>query len=197
MSALSIQFESYSLNFFSDVRSISPNPTQASRCDATWRGEHHFRVDGRQPAAFEWFVAFLSNSLFNSFLCRGSAERCVENSRLRQSHVSHGPGPVGAENSRAFFKVNRFVPSSSLKPNSFRPWMLTAVSESIRALMFPFHWQCPYVPQCPLSLAYVLHSPVPFIAGVDSRYFEWIHSFFFCKNMLADTSSCTRTLPTT
>ncbi|PAV58665.1 hypothetical protein WR25_10047 [Diploscapter pachys] len=56
--------------------------------------------------------------------------------------------------------------------HSLRPWMLTAVSESIRALMFPFHWQCPYVPQCPLSLAYVLHSPVPFIAGVDSRYFE-------------------------
>lgn len=38
--------------------------------------------------------------------------------------------------------------------------------------MFPFHWQCPYIPQCPLALAGVLHAPLPFIAGVDSRYFD-------------------------
>ncbi|WKY05599.1 hypothetical protein Q1695_006083 [Nippostrongylus brasiliensis] len=56
--------------------------------------------------------------------------------------------------------------------HSLRSWMLTAVSESVCALMFPFHWQCPYVPQCPLGLAGVLHAPLPFIAGVDSRYFD-------------------------
>lgn len=56
--------------------------------------------------------------------------------------------------------------------HSLRPWLLTAVAESICALMFPFHWQCPYIPQCPLSLAGVLHAPLPFIAGVDSRYFD-------------------------
>lgn len=39
--------------------------------------------------------------------------------------------------------------------------------------MFPFQWQCPYIPQCPLSLAGVLHAPLPFIAGVDSRYFDF------------------------
>lgn len=50
--------------------------------------------------------------------------------------------------------------------------MLAAVAESVCALMFPFHWQCPYIPQCPLGLAGVLHAPLPFIAGVDSRYFE-------------------------
>ncbi|PIO56162.1 DENN domain protein, partial [Teladorsagia circumcincta] len=53
--------------------------------------------------------------------------------------------------------------------HSLRSWMLTAVAESVCALMFPFHWQCPYVPQCPLGLAGVLHAPLPFIAGVDSR----------------------------
>lgn len=53
--------------------------------------------------------------------------------------------------------------------HSLRPWLLTAVAESVCALMFPFHWQCPYIPQCPLSLAGVLHAPLPFIAGVDSR----------------------------
>ncbi|CAJ0918594.1 unnamed protein product, partial [Mesorhabditis belari] len=26
------------------------------------------------------------------------------------------------------------------------PWLLTAVAESVCTLMFPFHWQCPYVP---------------------------------------------------
>jgi hypothetical protein len=56
--------------------------------------------------------------------------------------------------------------------HSLRPWLLTVVSESICALMFPFHWQCPYIPQCPLALAGVLQAPLPFIAGVDSRYFD-------------------------
>ncbi|KAK0400073.1 hypothetical protein QR680_003340 [Steinernema hermaphroditum] len=56
--------------------------------------------------------------------------------------------------------------------HSLRSWLLTAVSESLCALMFPFHWQCPYIPQCPLALAGVLHAPTPFIAGVDSRYFD-------------------------
>ena len=32
-------------------------------------------------------------------------------------------------------------------------------------MIFPFHWQCPYIPMCPLSLSYVLHSPTPFIIG--------------------------------
>ena len=39
-------------------------------------------------------------------------------------------------------------------------------------MIFPFQWQCPYVPLCPLSLADVLNAPCPFIVGVDSRYFD-------------------------
>ncbi|CAD5226693.1 unnamed protein product [Bursaphelenchus xylophilus] len=56
--------------------------------------------------------------------------------------------------------------------HSLRSWLLTAVSETLCAMMFPFHWQCPYIPQCPLDLAGVLHAPLPFIAGVHSRYFD-------------------------
>ncbi|CAD5218783.1 unnamed protein product [Bursaphelenchus okinawaensis] len=56
--------------------------------------------------------------------------------------------------------------------HSLRPWLLTSVSETLCAMMFPFHWQCPYIPQCPLDLAGVLHAPLPFIAGVHSRYFD-------------------------
>uniref|UniRef100_A0A915JL67 Uncharacterized protein n=1 Tax=Romanomermis culicivorax TaxID=13658 RepID=A0A915JL67_ROMCU len=56
--------------------------------------------------------------------------------------------------------------------HSLRPWYLTSVAEALTTLIFPFHWQCPYIPQCPLDLAGVLHAPLPFVVGVDSRYFE-------------------------
>ncbi|KAG7260755.1 hypothetical protein CRUP_015134, partial [Coryphaenoides rupestris] len=42
----------------------------------------------------------------------------------------------------------------------------------LHLMIFPFQWQCPYVPLCPLSLADVLNAPCPFIVGVDSRYFD-------------------------
>ncbi|XP_061768525.1 DENN domain-containing protein 4C isoform X1 [Nerophis ophidion] len=56
--------------------------------------------------------------------------------------------------------------------HSLRPAVLTGVAEAVVAMIFPFQWQCPYVPLCPLSLAGVLNAPVPFIVGVDSRYFD-------------------------
>ncbi|KFO30433.1 DENN domain-containing protein 4C [Fukomys damarensis] len=48
--------------------------------------------------------------------------------------------------------------------------LLTPVERKV--MIFPFHWECPYIPLCPLSLAAVLSAPVPFIVGVDSRYFD-------------------------
>lgn len=56
--------------------------------------------------------------------------------------------------------------------HSLRPDVLTSVAEAVVALMFPFHWQCPYIPLCPLGLSDVLSAPLPFIVGVDSRYFD-------------------------
>ncbi|XP_067409240.1 DENN domain-containing protein 4C isoform X4 [Emydura macquarii macquarii] len=56
--------------------------------------------------------------------------------------------------------------------HSLRPAVLTGVAEAVVAMIFPFQWQCPYIPLCPLSLAAVLSAPVPFIVGVDSRYFD-------------------------
>ncbi|KAM4807951.1 DENN domain-containing protein 4C [Rhinophrynus dorsalis] len=56
--------------------------------------------------------------------------------------------------------------------HSLRPAVLTGVAEAVVAMIFPFQWQCPYVPLCPLSLADVLNAPIPFIVGVDSRYFD-------------------------
>lgn len=56
--------------------------------------------------------------------------------------------------------------------HSLRPWVLTGVAEAMTAMLFPFHWQCPYVPLCPLSLHGILNAPLPFIVGVDSRCFD-------------------------
>ncbi|XP_067839418.1 DENN domain-containing protein 4C isoform X2 [Heptranchias perlo] len=56
--------------------------------------------------------------------------------------------------------------------HSLRPAVLTGVAEAVVTMIFPFQWQCPYIPLCPLSLAGVLNAPFPFIVGVDSRYFD-------------------------
>lgn len=41
--------------------------------------------------------------------------------------------------------------------HSLRPDVLTSVSEAIAMILFPFKWQCPYIPLCPLGLAEVMH----------------------------------------
>lgn len=56
--------------------------------------------------------------------------------------------------------------------HSLRPATLTAVAEALVTLLFPFKWQCPYIPLCPLGLAEVLHAPLPYLIGVDSRFFD-------------------------
>lgn len=61
---------------------------------------------------------------------------------------------------------------SKILLHSLRPAVLTGVAEAVVAMIFPFQWQCPYIPLCPLSLAAVLSAPFPFIVGVDSRYFD-------------------------
>ena len=50
--------------------------------------------------------------------------------------------------------------------------VITPLSRVSPQMIFPFQWQCPYIPLCPLSLAGVLNAPCPFIVGVDSRYFD-------------------------
>ncbi|XP_074649748.1 C-myc promoter-binding protein-like [Tubulanus polymorphus] len=56
--------------------------------------------------------------------------------------------------------------------HSLRPAVLTSVAEAVSTLIFPFHWQCPYIPLCPLGLSDVLNAPCPYIVGVDSQYFD-------------------------
>lgn len=36
--------------------------------------------------------------------------------------------------------------------HSLRPDTLTAVAEAVSTLLFPFKWQCPYIPLCPLGM---------------------------------------------
>ncbi|XP_072394333.1 DENN domain-containing protein Crag isoform X1 [Diabrotica undecimpunctata] len=56
--------------------------------------------------------------------------------------------------------------------HSLRPDTLTSVAEAVSTMFFPFKWQCPYIPLCPLGLVEVLHAPLPFLIGVDSRFFD-------------------------
>ncbi|XP_033633840.1 C-myc promoter-binding protein-like isoform X2 [Asterias rubens] len=56
--------------------------------------------------------------------------------------------------------------------HSLRPALLTGVAEAVSTMIFPFVWECPYIPLCPLSLSTVISAPLPVIVGVDSRYFD-------------------------
>jgi len=56
--------------------------------------------------------------------------------------------------------------------HSLRVSEITCVAEALITLLFPFRWNCIYIPLCPLSMCNVLEAPCPFIAGVDSRYFD-------------------------
>ncbi|XP_076354564.1 DENN domain-containing protein 4B-like isoform X2 [Tachypleus tridentatus] len=49
--------------------------------------------------------------------------------------------------------------------HSLRPDVLTSVAEAMVTLIFPFHWQCPYIPLCPLGLSDVLNAPLPYIVA--------------------------------
>ena len=39
-------------------------------------------------------------------------------------------------------------------------------------IIFPFAWQCPYIPLCPIGMSTYLASPMPVIVGLDSRFFD-------------------------
>lgn len=56
--------------------------------------------------------------------------------------------------------------------HSLRLSVLTEIAEALVAMIFPFNWNCPYIPLCPLNLCEVLHAPLPFIVGIYSQYFE-------------------------
>ncbi|CAF3448200.1 unnamed protein product [Rotaria sp. Silwood1] len=61
---------------------------------------------------------------------------------------------------------------SKLLIHSLRSSVLTGVVEAVNSMVFPFQWQCPYIPLCPVALSDVLSAPIPFIIGIDSRYFD-------------------------
>ena len=36
--------------------------------------------------------------------------------------------------------------------HSLRPDIVTVVCEAVKMIIFPFFWQCPYIPLCPIGL---------------------------------------------
>ncbi|XP_071480553.1 C-myc promoter-binding protein-like [Diadema antillarum] len=76
-------------------------------------------------------------------------------------------GPENSLNVLAFLLLEHKVVLHSL-----RSALLTGVAEAVSTLIFPFVWQCPYIPLCPLSLSDVLSAPMSVVVGIDSRYFD-------------------------
>ena len=56
--------------------------------------------------------------------------------------------------------------------HSFRPDVLTSVAEAVMQIIFPFYWQTPYIPLCPIGLCGYLAAPLPVIVGLDSKFFD-------------------------
>ena len=57
--------------------------------------------------------------------------------------------------------------------HSLKPHVVTGVCEAVRQIIFPFHWQCPYIPLCPVTMSDLLSAIFPFIIGLDSRFFDF------------------------
>ena len=51
---------------------------------------------------------------------------------------------------------------------------LAMVGEVITALMYPFHWQLPFIPVLPLSMITFVEAPVSYFIGVPSCNMKWI-----------------------
>ncbi|XP_054850992.1 DENN domain-containing protein 4B isoform X2 [Eublepharis macularius] len=77
---------------------------------------------------------------------------------------------LGPENAIALLVA--VLTEQKLLIHSLQPDVLTSVGEALVSIIFPLHWQCPYIPLCPLTLADVLNAPVPFIVGLHSSYFD-------------------------
>ena len=46
-------------------------------------------------------------------------------------------------------------------------------------IVFPFYWQCPYIPLCPIGMSDYLSAPLAFVMGFDSRYYKkWVYKIF-------------------
>lgn len=56
---------------------------------------------------------------------------------------------LGAENSLQLLLLA--LTEQKILIHSLRPDTLTAVAEAVSSLLFPFKWQCPYIPLCPLG----------------------------------------------
>ena len=52
--------------------------------------------------------------------------------------------------------------------HSSKSYRLTAVCESVAALLFPFDWSNVFIPVLPHDLLHYLEAPMPYIIGIHS-----------------------------
>ncbi|KAF0992444.1 hypothetical protein HZS_3457, partial [Henneguya salminicola] len=56
--------------------------------------------------------------------------------------------------------------------HAYHPSLIMNISEALINIIFPFSWQCPYIPLCPLQLCNIIQAPLPFICGISTQYFD-------------------------
>uniref|UniRef100_A0A0K0F1R6 DENN domain-containing protein n=1 Tax=Strongyloides venezuelensis TaxID=75913 RepID=A0A0K0F1R6_STRVS len=79
--------------------------------------------------------------------------------------------------------------------HSMRSHLITIICESVTSLMFPFFWDFPYIPHCPLESFTIFECPCPYIVGVDSKYFDEITNYpkeTICFGIDTNTISLTK-----
>ncbi|KFD65302.1 hypothetical protein M514_22462 [Trichuris suis] len=143
---------------------------------------HRMCLSGKYSLPIERYISFLMFEVPFPTFRRPRVLVQLGNEKICFDNPEDSPLPLSGANYTDFLKLLGpencmylmllVLLEQKVLIHSLRPWNLTSVAEAICNLIFPFRWQCPYIPQCPLDLAGVLHAPLPFVAGVDSSYFE-------------------------
>lgn len=136
----------------------------------------------RENTLEQYVLHFLYNIPFPSIERPRVVVPLNENDTLVIRHLTDTPLPMsgasfvellcnlGPDNSMMALLL--VLTENKILIHSLRPQLVTCVSEALVSACFPCRWQCPYVPLCPLGVSEIIMAPLPFLAGVDSRYFD-------------------------
>ena len=64
--------------------------------------------------------------------------------------------------------------------HSLRPDIVTLVCEAVKQIIFPFFWQCPYIPLCPIGEFWAFMR-FDLLLNEISKYFSPKGSFYKCS----------------
>jgi len=143
---------------------------------------YRLSISGSQSVPLERYISnFMTNIPFPT-PDRPRVQVYMTHESFFLQEPSHGPLPISGASHSALLRclgsdnvlilLYCALTEQKILIHSLRPALLTSVGEALTSLLFPFIWQCPYIPLCPLALADMLSAPCPFIYGIDSRFFD-------------------------